>query len=275
MRQGPFQHDDHAFKHFPPEVWARAFDALAPARISMTISGGEPFLDKANFGRMLALLTAMPHLQCLRIDTNGSWKASDFPNLDWTKVFLNVSYHPTMIDLASFQDSIRDKLDHGVQVGMVNYVLEPAQADGFRRVKDAFDALGIFTNANVYAGDECQSETAMALYHEFLPKFDVAMKLNQITTLGKPCGYPRYAYDLDPAGRIHVGCFAKRCGNLIDGDLPERFAEDVRCPQKHCGCLDMYAFLRETGRARQLDLLAEYVAECQALHGPVAERPAP
>lgn len=61
---------------------------------------------------------------------------------------------------------------------------------------------------------------------------------------------------------INVGCFPDQRGNFMKNALPLKPASSVPCPSKYCNCLDMYAFLEDSGRAKKMNLLVEYVKEC-------------
>ncbi|MFW6189074.1 MAG: hypothetical protein ACOC7T_01465 [Planctomycetota bacterium] len=141
----------------------RAFARLAPRTLSVALSGGEPFLDRVPFREVLKGLTCMEHVACIRCDTNGTWHASEFDGVEWGKVAVDVSYHPEMVGLDRFVESVREKLSAGVRIVMVNYVMHPDRPDAFLRLKERMDELGLFTNANVYQGPLRQSERGRAL----------------------------------------------------------------------------------------------------------------
>ena len=261
----------HAFNNFKPSTWCRAFSRLVPRRTAITISGGEPFLDSTNFLHLLSGLTEMEHIDNIRIDTNGSFKARNFEGVDWKKVFLNVSYHPSMISLDKFRKSIEEKLNLCMNIAMVNYVMDPTQLEEFHRIKNAMDDLGVFVNANVYYGSLCQTKTGHDMYNSFVPEIDVRLKTNNMSTSGQPCFFPVFAYELNPTGMLNVGCFPESQGDFIRGVLPKRFKDAVSCPSQHCTCLDMYAFLKNINRAQRMNLLEEYVEECKK-HRAISEK---
>lgn len=253
----------HSFKNFPPARWSKAFEALSPRKTAVTISGGEPFLDRLNFRELLLSLTHMDHIDSIRIDTNGTWKPDQFQGVNWRKLFLNVSYHPAMVSLDRFVTSIEDKLRHGINVTMVNYVMAPTQLEQYLEVKEVMGRLGVFVNANVYYGPLSQTQIGYEMYKKFIPGIDIKLKTKEMVTSGELCLYPVFAYELNPTGMINVGCFPNKKGDFIKGKLPERFNIDIPCPATNCGCLDMYAFLKKVGRARKMNLLEEYVEECK------------
>jgi len=105
----------------------------------------------------------------------------------------------------------------------------------------------------------------MKLYHRFIPDFDIKLKTKEKSTFKSHRDYPSVAYEINPMGFINVGCFPAKQGDFIKGQIPERFEGTATCPYQYCGCLDKYAFLRGSGRAKKLNLLEEYVDECKSL----------
>ncbi len=259
----------HAFTNFSPSRWADAFERFFPQQVVLSITDGEPFLDRTNFRALLLRLTAMKHVVHIRTDTNGTWNPLFFEGVDWRKISLNLSYHPSMIPLEMFTKAVKEKLDRGVQIGMVNYVLAPLQLSFFEKIKDAMVPLGVFVNANVYVGPMTQTEKGYALYKKYTPLIDVTLRTNEIHSTGELCMYPALAYDLNPMGYANVGCFPRINGDFIASRLPERFSDRVPCPATacNCGCLDKYAFLKQVGRGVKMDLLEEYVEACRLHRG--------
>jgi MoaA/NifB/PqqE/SkfB family radical SAM enzyme len=256
------RNSSHSFRNFSPKKWSRAFSKLWPYKTALTISGGEPFLDSANFKMVLSELSDMEHIDNIRIDSNGSFRLEKFIDVCWEKIFLNISYHPSMISMDRFVDSIKRKISHGINITMVNFVMEPSQLDDFHRITEALLELGVFVNANVYYGERTQSARGFEMYKELIPTLDVELKTQTRQTLGKECYFPVFAYELDPTGMVNVGCFPNIRGNFMRNELPARPADCIPCPSNYCNCLDMYAFLKDSGRAKKMNLLEEYVHEC-------------
>lgn len=254
----------HAFDNFPAADWICAFRRLAPRTVSIALSGGEPFLDRAPFREVLVALTGMEHVTCVRCDTNGSWRAADFDGVRWEKVAIDVSYHPEMVSLDRFAGSVREKLSAGVRIAMINYVMYPDRPDTFLELRERMDELGLFTNANFYQGPMPQSERARALCESLVPEVDLALKSAEMATRGLPCAFPSRAYEVDATGMVRAGCSPGVEGDFIRGDLPELPDGPVPCPRSHCRCLDMYAFLERVDRAHSADVLGEYVEACRA-----------
>ncbi|MFW6189073.1 MAG: hypothetical protein ACOC7T_01460 [Planctomycetota bacterium] len=92
-----------------------------------------------------------------------------------------------------------------------------------------------------------------------MPEVDLALKSGEMTTRALPCAFPSRAYEVDPTGMVRAGCSPGVESDFIKGDLPDLPEGPVPCPQDHCRCLDMYAFLEHVDRAHSLNLLAEYV----------------
>jgi organic radical activating enzyme len=255
-----------SFKNFPVERWLSAFTVFPSDRpLSIVLTGGEVFLDHKNFAPLLTGLTRMENVVCIRIDTNGSWHPDSFPNVDWNKVFLNISYHPTMITWENFKKMLELKIASGINIGMVNYVLDPDQLDGYVELRDELAAMGITLNGNIYAGAKKQSKRGTALYRRFVPELDIALKSGEFKTTGLGCYYPAVAYEISPSGYITVGCFPKISADIMRGELPMKFKDRVPCPHRTCGSLDKYALLDMTNRGYSYNLLAEYVDLCKDL----------
>jgi len=256
------RNSSHSFDNFPVKTWIEAFKVFSGKTLSITLTGGEAFIDSNNINNLLVSLTHMNNVACIRIDTNGCWNPNKFSEVNWEKVYLNLSYHPTMISLKAFKTILKDKLDNGINIGMVNYVLAPNQLDSFKILRDEFLEMGVFLNGNIYFGPEKQTELGFELYKQFVPELDVAIKTNQLITKNLECYYPVIAYEISPSGYINVGCFPELRGDFICGKLPINFEHITSCPHQHCGCLDKYAFLKITNRCYNLNLLQEYADLC-------------
>jgi organic radical activating enzyme len=252
----------HSFDNYSVDDWLAAFRRLAGRRVAVSITGGEPFLDFRNFRLLLTGLDGMGHVEVIRIDTNLSWKVSRFRGVNWRKISLNASYHPTQTTLENFVRSVKEKACAGVRIAMVTFVLDPRQLGEFETVRLAMDDMGVFTNANVFVEvrDLKQCQQAAWVYARYVPVIDARMKSKEFDTRGEPCNFPAFAYELKATGAINVGCFPSRRGNFILGPLPELFAGVTDCPFKNCACLDMYAFLEGiVERGKRLDLMQEYI----------------
>jgi hypothetical protein len=270
----------HAFDSHPVEAWTGAFGRLRHD-FSLLCRGGEPFLDHDGFGRFLTALGALPRLRYLRVDTNGSWSPDRYAQVPpevRRRVQLNVSFHPTQIKAEQFKARLARILEAGWQVGMVNYVMEAAQAGDYEAIRDELAREhGVYVNPNPDAFDPAWTDLRPSVLREgrrriehLLPATDLLRKTGA-RTLGKSCYYPSISYLIGPGGVAE-----RSCGVLAPGDerrldfihhpeLLRPLAAPVRCPQMSCLCLDRYAFLEELPhRGRRIDLLDEYVRECRA-----------
>jgi len=88
----------------------------------------------------------MKNVECVRIDTNGCWNPKAYPDVNWSKIFLNFSFHPSMISLEKFIVLLRKKLEHGINIGMVNFVMAPSQINDYLEIYTALKEIGIFLN---------------------------------------------------------------------------------------------------------------------------------
>jgi len=253
----------HAFDNYSSEVWTQSFEKMRHQSISLTITGGEPFFDAQNFKPLLVELSKMSHIKCIRFDTNGSWKAYSYKGVDWKNIYLNISYHPLMVKRDIFIDSIKEKIDNGINISMVNFVLEPNQISEFYIIKYELEKINIYVNPAIYNGDLKQIDEGYKIYNKYIPEVDMLIREKKISTKDKWCSYPCYSYYLHPTGMINVGCFASLEGNFIKGIMPARFQDKVKCPSDYCGCIHMYAFLDLVGRGKKLNLLEEYVDICK------------
>ncbi len=269
----------HAFDRHPVAAWIAAFGRL-PGEFALLCRGGEPFLDHDGFGEFLAAVGANPRLRYLRVDTNGSWSPERYegvPRAVRQKIQLNVSFHPTQVELEAFARRIARIVDAGWQVAMINYVMEAGQADAYARIRDRFrDAHDIYVNPNpdafdpAWTGPALGRRAAQGALAPLLPALDLARKTGA-PTVGKPCSFPAIGWFIGPDGRAERACGVRVAGEprsidfLADAGQLRSLTAPVRCPQRECGCLDRYAFLEEVdGRGRAIDLLGEYVAACRA-----------
>src|SRR3712207_6150368 len=84
----------HAFDHAPVERWLEALAQFPDEQIFLKITGGEPFLDRDQFRNLLLGLERMPHIRT-GVDTNAFWDPGAFAQLDKTRLFLHVGFHPS------------------------------------------------------------------------------------------------------------------------------------------------------------------------------------
>ena len=98
---------NHAFDHYTADQWLEAFRTrFTDQDILLRITGGEPFLDRENFRKILLGVLAMPEWS-IQIDTNGSWDPEYFRDVPKDKLGLNIAFHPHMVTFDAFQQLYR------------------------------------------------------------------------------------------------------------------------------------------------------------------------
>ena len=257
----------HAFDNFPVEQWQAAFARhFSGYRLSMAISGGEPFLDRKSLVPMMNFLTAMPGTETIRIDTNAAWKPEAYRELDRSKILLNVSFHPSEVSEDAFADRLESILAHGFRVGMVNYVMAEEQFEGFAARRRRFARLGVPLNPNpdFERAREYSPERQEAL-KSWLPEIDYRFKVLRESPLGRKCLYPALSYELDFRGRIRVACVSVEWSSIFAETLPALPPGPVACPARGCECLDMYSFLEGSTRNTTTDPLKDYCEQLKSM----------
>ena len=180
-----------------------------------------------------------------------------------SKTTLNISYHPTQIGWERYVDNINGMAQSGWKFIMINYVMAESQKNNYKKVKDFFcNKYGIYVNPNPDKyGDTKQQEKELAKY---LPAFDLKYKASRASPMGKKCFFPSIAYWMEPTGEIARCCVGSSRLNFIkQSNKLFTIKQPSICPKKKCPCIDMYAFLEESGRGKKFDLLSEYVETCQ------------
>jgi hypothetical protein len=250
----------HAFDNFPAERWLEAFDRhFADKRLSMVITGGEPFVDRKAMPVLLAYLTGLDGLECLRIDTNAWWNPDDYSGLDKSRIILMCTFHPSQTTADRFFSRIDALLRAGFQIGMVNYVMSAENAGKYAEYRQELWARGIPLHPNPLWGEAGQySPSDVELLRAELPEPDFLYRTAMQSPGGKMCLYPSLAYEMNYKGDIHVGCHGAARGSFFDDRLPELFAGPVPCPDTSCVCLDKYSFLGEISRNTDLNPLRVY-----------------
>ncbi len=269
---GHREESQHAFDHHPVERWISAFERV-PHDFALLIRGGEPFLDHESFAPFLGAIGGFPKLRYMRVDTNGSWDPARYesvPKEIRRATQLNMSFHPTQISLERFDKRLARILDAGWNVGMINYVMEAEQAGDYEKVRDHFRREhGIYANPNPDAFDD-DRERARRKFSPLLPVADLSHKTGA-QTKGKSCFFPSISYMIAPNGTAQRSCGVRTPREtrgldfIRDSARVKPLESAVTCPQQLCLCLDRYAFQEELdGRGEELNLLAEYVRDCNA-----------
>ncbi len=257
----------HAFDNFPVEQWMEAFSRhFRRNRLSITLSGGEPFLDRKSMLPMLNFLSGMEGTECIRIDTNAAWNPEAYKELDKSKILLNCSYHSSEIKEADFIRNLQRILDHGFQVGMVNYVMTREQFDGFVERRELFARMGVPLNPNPdfeRAAEYSAAEQELLRAH--LPGVDYRFKVLRASPYGEKCLYPAITYEMDFRGLVRLSCIGGESASIFGDALPALPAGPVACPQLRCECLDMYSFRKGETRNRTTDPLRDYCEELKSV----------
>ncbi|MCS7025143.1 MAG: hypothetical protein NZV14_10100 [Bryobacteraceae bacterium] len=263
---------DHAFDHYPVERWIEAFAAFPQKDILLKITGGEPFLDRENFRKLLLGVLAMPRYS-IQIDTNGSWDPAYFADVDKSRLSLNIAFHPKEVDFATFFRRVRSIRKHGFHVEMLNFVLAPENLDVFEKHLEEVERDGFFVNLSpmnptgVYLGRTVRSDREMDLIERYNVPIDVKYKVIRPKTRGRLCWHPALSYYVLYDGQIQVYCVGA-FQNLFTEGPPPLPREAVACTLDECiGCTEMYrALVDEPLVTRPLSLYhrGEYVREVKA-----------
>ncbi len=261
----------HAFDNFPLYSWLDAFRRhFANERLSFVITGGEPLIDKKNMPLLLKSLSDMTNVDSIRIDTNVSWNLDWYKDLDKSKIILMCTYHPSQIKEENFLLKIRNVLDNGFEIGMVNYVLTQDSLNNFFSLKEKFRAFGIPLHPNpLWNSTGKYSPEDMKIFEVELPEQDYLYRTGIMSPNGKNCLFPSIAYEIDYLGNVKVGCHPKASGNIFDSNLPPLFPEPVPCPYSSCACLHKYSFLEGNNRNITTNPLRQYSQALKDLWHPI------
>jgi MoaA/NifB/PqqE/SkfB family radical SAM enzyme len=242
------QRQAHAFDHYSVERWLEAFASFPQEQIYLKITGGEPFLDRANLRELLKGLTSMRRFT-MRIDTNGTWDPSFFADIDKSRILLNISYHPNEITLEAFLPRVRAIRQAGFTVSMVNFVLAPENIEQCERSIAALEHDGFFVNvgpmmfSGIYASRTGRSPREVEILEEYNPPIDLHYRLINPDTKGRLCYHPALSYYMLYDGSIETYCLGN-WQNLFTDGLPALPREAVPCPKTKCdGCVEMYRSL--------------------------------
>lgn len=216
-------------------------------------------IDRKNMTELLNWLSAKESVECIRIDTNAWWKASQFPDLDRSKIVLMCTFHPTQTTEEKFIPRMAEYQAAGFTIGMVNYVLNNADALAqYRRRRALFSEMGLILHPNPLHVGGVYSDGDRELMMETLPRLDYEMRSQERLSLGVPCLFPSLSYEMDGQGRIHVGCHTEQGGSFFDATLPVLPEPEILCPWGACVCLDKYSFMAGVERNVSTNPLAVY-----------------
>ena len=247
----------HAFDNFPLSRWQDAITRhFGDDRLTLVITGGEPMLDRKNVVPLLNWLSDNPLVECIRIDTNLSWKAHLYADLAKDKIILMCTFHPSEVEEEKFIARLLEARAAGYRVGIVNYVMNETNRHLFRARHQRFFNLGFVLHPNPLWDRE--SEEDLAVLKEYLPPLDYAYRTRLKKPKGKPCHFPVLAYELDYTGNVHPGCYPSMATSFFADKLPSLAGPSAPCPAKKCVCLDKYSFLKGVERNTTADPLSVY-----------------
>jgi organic radical activating enzyme len=250
----------HAFDNFPLPQWQDAIDRhFGSCRLSVVITGGEPMVDRKNVPALLNFLSAKRTVECIRLDTNASWKPTRYPDLDRSKIILMCTFHPSHVEESVFMARIQALLSAGFKIGMVNYVMDESNVPLFRERREKFAELGVVLHPNpLWRHGGKYTEADLELMKDALPELDFLYRSGIQNPLGHSCRYPSLAYEMDYKGTIRPGCMPWAGSSFFNETLPAQPAGSIPCPHHACVCLDKYSFLDESERNITTNPLATY-----------------
>lgn len=250
----------HAFDNFPVESWNEAFSRHFKDRaFSITITGGEPMLDRVAMPKLLEHLVTMDTCEVVRIDTNASWGVRHFEHLPKDRIELMCTFHPSRAKRDSFLARLQTYQAAGFRIEMVNYVMSQDNFDGFLPLCEDLAELGIPANPNpLWGGPNHYAPEQIAALRAWLPKEDFAFRSGTVSPKGRKCLFPALAYEMNQTGAVKVGCHPGTRTSFFDEKLPRLFAGPVPCPYTACVCVDKYSFLQDVNRNDTLSPIAVY-----------------
>lgn len=252
----------HAFDNFPVGIWVDAFRRLAEKYlVTLTITGGEPFLDPKNMVVFLGAMAEEKNLVNIRVDTNASWEPQRYRQIDKDKIYLMCTFHPSRGSIRDFIGRIEKLVATGFHIAMVNFVMAPDQMRDFTELRKSFEKIGVPLSANPLIGEPKLSEEESEYLKSVSNEFDLAYKGQIASPKGKRCFYPMVSYEIDMTGRMITGCHPERCGDFIAGRYPRLCQAPVVCNADYCTCLDKYSFLEGCRRNVSLNPLIEFAKQ--------------
>ncbi len=260
----------HAFDNFPREQWQQAFlDHFQEVRLSLVITGGEPMIDRKAMVPFLETLTAMPTVECIRIDTNASWDPKYYDRLDRSKIILMCTFHPSQVSESDYLSRIDRFLDHGFSIGMINYVMDRSNFERYADLSREMQDRGgpplhpnpLWDSSGYYSSEDLE------LMKRELPEADFLYRSQVQSPKGEKCLFPTIGYEMDQTGHIQAGCYPFVTGSFFDEQLPPAFAGPVPCPYRACTCLDKYSFLGSVNRNITANPLQVYSDLLKSRHG--------
>jgi hypothetical protein len=249
----------HCFDNYSVEKWItglRKFDNKK-RKVIFHLTGGEVFLDIANFRKIIGFLASADFVDNVKIDTNASIDiVKHYGDLDLSKFYLMISYHPENTTLPELFNKIKDIQENtNVRMIIVNYVMAPEQRDDYEAVFKQFARIGVFVNCGIYYNEENSKpdyiipQEEFDLYNKYLPVEDIECRFHSTAKIkGEACYFPNICLNILPDGTVYSSCFRHRQSNLIENltnEILNILPDTVcACPTKICRCWDMYGFLK-------------------------------
>jgi organic radical activating enzyme len=257
----------HAFDNHPVEKWIEYLDYhFGDQSLSLVLTGGEPLIDKKNMSVLLKHLTTSNYVKHLRIDTNMSFLPAWYGDIARTKILLMCTFHPSQVSEEKFLRNLDVVLAGNFSIGMINYVMDAAYKDKYLAFRDLMWSRGIPVQPNPLFGSKGEYALPdVEIMKENLPARDFELRSQNESPCGKPCLFPAVAYEMDLAGRIHVGCHPETQKSFFDTTLPLSPTSFSPCPYNECVCLDKYSFLKDFARNTTIDPFKLYSDDLRQL----------
>jgi hypothetical protein len=251
----------HCFDNHPIETWLEAFERhFGRSLLSLVMTGGETMLDRKNMTRLINHLTAQSWVAAIRVDTNAWWRPDQFAGLDLSKLILMCTYHPSQTTEERFIRNLLLYREAGIEIGVINYVMDAANTVHFERLRARFADLGLVLTPNpLWTGTGDYSPEASTLLQTYLPPLDYEWRAGG-SPFGKSCRFPGLSYEMDLKGNVFPGCHPEKSGSLFDATLAPVEPQYSPCPTQGCVCLDKYSFLEGVERNVTLVPLRHYAA---------------
>ena len=236
----------HSFDHYPVEDWLAAFLRLKQEKIIVKMLGGEPFVDRVNWKRMLSGLLEAGRFE-IEVFTNGSWNADFFRDVPTPeKVHMVVSFHSGQTKFEPWRERLLRIRDAGFTIARAITVLAPENVEDAENFLAIMKSDGIqaaltpMTPAGIYMHKKQMAEQVSQLIEREVTPAIAWMQAQRFKTKGMPCFFPSVSYDLEFDGRIRVSCLDIPSTNFIREPLPEGPREAAVCPLDSCvGCMEM------------------------------------
>ncbi len=108
------QISNHCFDNYPAKKWVENIQKIAEGRKAvLSLTGGEPFLDRKNFHYVLKSLCETEEVDNIKIDTNGSFAPEFYEDVNKEKIRLFVSFHPEYAGLEECFNKVQRIIDNG------------------------------------------------------------------------------------------------------------------------------------------------------------------